>query len=103
MPVIEDPHALSSRLIDRGVAPDQARAIAGALHETPSSWATEASVANVGNEVARLRADMRAEFALIRAEMAALPNIILVRMGGLLVVLFGLAVSAIHYLPPVRP
>jgi hypothetical protein len=35
--------------------------------------------------------------------MTALPNIIMVRIGGLMVVLFGLAVSVLRYLPPVRP
>jgi hypothetical protein len=51
MPVIDDPHALSSRLIDRGIPSDQAKAIAGAPHDTPSSWATEATVQSIRSEI----------------------------------------------------
>ncbi len=118
-------HRGASRAVE---PPDRSgcRARSGASHRRRAARYTvelgdRGERGNVGNKVTRLRADTRAAFALIRAEMAAmdarlsgridrlaermaaLPDIIMVRIGGLMVVLFGLAVSVLRYLPPVRP
>ncbi|MBV8888205.1 MAG: DUF1640 domain-containing protein [Alphaproteobacteria bacterium] len=51
-------------------------------------------------DIAALRAELRSEVAALRAEMASLENRLLIRLGGLMVILFGLMFAALRYLPP---
>ncbi len=114
MPVIDDPHALSSRLIDRGIPANQARAIADALHDTPSSWATEATVQAIRSDLTALDIKLSGQMVALdhrlsgcmdklEERMAALPNTIMVRLGAMIVVLIGLGFTALRYLPPPHP
>ena len=56
--------------------------------------------AEVKADIAAVRTELKAEIAAVRAELTAQPNAIMLRLGGLMVVLGGIIIAALRYLPP---
>ena len=69
--------------------------------------ATEADVAAVKANIARVEASLRAEIAALRAELKAeielLRRDLTIRLGSMIVVAVGILLAAMHYLPPPHP
>lgn len=51
------------------------------------------------HEIALVRADLKSEVALVRADMRDLENRMTIKLGGMLVVITGILLAAIRYLP----
>ncbi len=51
------------------------------------------------HEIALVRADLKSEVALVRADMRDLENRMTIKLGGMLVVITGVLLAAIRYLP----
>ncbi len=97
---------LARRLESAGFPPKQAGDTAEALAEAMSGaeLATTADVLSVRNELAGLRAELKAEIAAVRAELKAeielLRRDLTIRLGGMIVVAVVIILAAIRYLPP---
>ena len=87
-------NALAEAKIDRPVAERIATEIFDAIHD---SVATKADLQLLRTE---LTAEISAARTELKSDMAQLENRILVRLGGLMVVLLGLLFAALHYVPP---
>ena len=59
-----------------------------------------AETAAIRGELAQTRTELKADIAAVRAELKAQPNAIMLRLGTLMVVLTGIILAALRYLPP---
>ena len=55
--------------------------------------------ADLKSETALVRADLKSEIASVRADMRDLENRMTIKLGGMLVVITGILLAAIRYLP----
>lgn len=79
---------LADRLQAGGFTPDQARAAASAFADVAS-----------GFDLAT-KADVAALSAATKRDLVDLEQRLIIRLGGLAVVLTGLALAVMHYIPP---
>jgi hypothetical protein len=85
---------LARRLESAGFPPKQAGDTAEALAEVSGAeLATTADIGLVRNELAGVRAELKAELELLRRDLT-------IRLGGMIVVAVGIILAAIRYLPP---
>ena len=116
MPVIDGPHAVYGRLVDKDVPPDLARKLSQALFGTPHS--AEQRVAELRQDMERLRQEMLAgderlrqemgtEFRSVRQEVAGPAKDLTIRLGAVAFTLVAAAIGAVaaivRWLPPARP
>lgn len=104
-------NALAEAKIDRSAAERIATEIFDAIHESVATKADlERLEAATKTELQRIEAALRADLqrlevhvdsqiAALRSEIALLEYRLLTRLGGLMVVLFGLLFAALRYLP----
>ena len=105
-------NALAEAKIDRPAAEPTATEIFDAIQGNVATKsdlehleaATKADMQGVRTDFQRLEAHVDAQIAALRAElkseMALLEHRLLTRLGGLMVVPFGLLFAALRYLPP---
>jgi 2-phosphoglycerate kinase len=92
---------LSRALEDSGMKSDAADRIATEIYDAiHDNVARKADVAAVGRDLGEARAELKADIALVRGEMREMEQRIIIRLGGLQVVLLGLLFAALHYWPP---
>jgi hypothetical protein len=91
---MSDRLALANAIEDAGIPRDKAERVASVIVDlVRDSAATKADVQDA-------RTDLKADIAALRSELKAQPNALMLRLGGLMVVLSGLLFAALHYWPP---
>ena len=101
-------NALADAKIDRAAAERIATEIFGAVQ---GNVATKSGLsrfegliaavrAELKGDLAALRAELKGDLAAVRGEMSLLEHRLLIRLGGLMVVLLGLLFAALRYFPP---
>lgn len=91
---MSDRLTLANAIVDAGIERPQAERIASTIVDLiHDNVATKA-------DIARLEAVTKAEFGVVRGEMALVEHRLTTRLGGLAVALVGIAVTALHYWPP---
>jgi len=98
---VSDRLALANAITDAGIPRDKAERVASVIvdlvHDTA---ATKGDVLALGAHLKASEAAVRAEIARLDTTVKAQPNAIMLRMGGLMVVVTGVILAALRYLPP---
>jgi hypothetical protein len=109
---MSDRLALANAFEDAGIERSKAERVASVIFDViHDNVATKADLAEVRHEIeqlgtslrgemAQLGMSLRGEIASVRGEMALLEHRLLTRLGGLVVVVAGLLLAALHYWPP---
>lgn len=98
-------HALEDGGVPRGAAEKIAHEIYEAIHDNVATkqdlerleTALKADIAAVRTEISAIRGDIRTEISTVRTDMATLEQRLLIRLGGLIVVVAGLASTIVHF------
>jgi hypothetical protein len=88
----------AKRLKEAGFAEGQAEALTGVLRDVQETeqtqLATKSDIGVLDAKIDRAAAELRAEFALIRAEMEVLRRDLTIRLGSMIVVATGVLLAA---------
>jgi hypothetical protein len=90
-------NAIEDAGIERGKAERVASVIFDAIHD---NVATKADVSGVQRDVQGVQRDVQAVEVKLNARIDLVEHRLLTRLGGLMVVLSGAIVAALHYWPP---
>jgi 2-phosphoglycerate kinase len=98
---VTDRLTLTRALEGSGMKSDAAERIASEIYDAiHDNVARKADIEAVGRDLAEARAELKADLGAVRGEMREMESRIIIRLGGLQVVLLGLLFAALHYWPP---
>jgi len=100
MPVVAfDTLKLAERLQAGGFTQEQARTAALAFADTVMA-ADVTTKADLRESEERIKTELKAETSDIRSELKLLEQRVIIKLGGMAVVITGILLAAIRYLPP---